>query len=97
MIIVTAKIKAKNGEKDKIIEKAQDLIESTRLESGCIGYDLFASTENDNVLMMLEKWENQSVLDLHMQTDHFKEFGKAIEEFLAENLKIYIYSVQQFD
>ena len=97
MIMVTAKIKAKNGEKDKIVEKAQDVIESTRLESGCISYDLFASTEDDNTLMMFEKWENQDVLNIHMQTEHFKEFGKAIEELLAENLKIYVYSVEEFD
>ncbi len=95
--MVTAKIKAKNGEKDKIIEKAQDLIESTRLESGCISYNLFASTEDNNTLMMLEKWENQNVLNSHMQTEHFKEFGKSIEELLAENLKIYVYSVEEFD
>lgn len=97
MIMVTAKMKAKNGEKDKIIEKSQDIIESSRLESNCISYDLFASTEDDDVLMMFEKWKNQNALDLHMKTKHFKEFGKAIEEFLAEDLKIYVYSIDLFD
>jgi quinol monooxygenase YgiN len=36
MIIVTATITAKPGERDNIIIKSQNLIESTRLESGCI-------------------------------------------------------------
>jgi quinol monooxygenase YgiN len=47
--------------------------------------------------MIFEKSENMDKLNLHMQTVHFKEFGKAIEEFLAENMKIYMYSVVKFD
>jgi len=57
MLMVTAKIIAKPGERNNIILKAKDLIESTRLESGCISYNLYASTENDDVLMILEQWK----------------------------------------
>ena len=41
MIIVTATITAKQGERDEIISKSQDVIESTRQESGCISYELW--------------------------------------------------------
>lgn len=96
MIIVNAKITSKPGERDSIIEKAQDLIKSTRLEQSCICYDLYASTEDDNILMMFEKWKNQDALNSHMQTEHFKSFDTAIEELLAENIGISIYSVENF-
>lgn len=93
MIMVTAKITAKPGERNNIILKAKDLIESTRLESGCISYNLYTSTEDDDVLIMLEQWKNQDVLDSHMQTKHFKAFGEAVEDILAGELDINIYSV----
>lgn len=93
MIIVTAKIIAQPGEKNNIILKARDLIKSTRLEPGCISYNLYASTEDEDVLIVLEQWENQDVLDSHMQTEHFKSFGAAVENILAGELDIKIYSV----
>lgn len=93
MIIVTAKITAQPGEKKNVILKARDLIKSTRLEHGCISYNLYASTEDEDVLIILEQWENQDVLDSHMQTEHFKSFGAAVEDILAGELDIKIYSV----
>jgi len=91
--MVTAKITAKPGERDNVILKAKDLIESSRSESGCIGYNLYASTEDDDVLMMLEQWKNQDVLDTHMKTEHFKAFGEVVEDILAGELDINVYSV----
>ena len=95
MIIVTATITAKPGERDNIIIKSLNLIESTRLESGCISYNLYANTEGDDILLMLEQWENLEVLETHMQTEHFKAFGVAIENLLARKLDIAIYSADK--
>lgn len=95
MIIVTAKITAKPGERNAIVSKAKDLIKSSRSESGCISYNLYASTENDGVLVMLEQWKDQDVLDSHLETEHFKAFGRAIEDILARELDINVYSVDE--
>lgn len=95
MIMVTATITAKPGQRGAIIEKSQDLIESTRLEPGCISYHLYASTEDEDVLMMFEKWENKEVLDAHMQTEHFKAFGHVIEDLVAKELDILIYTADE--
>jgi quinol monooxygenase YgiN len=92
MIMVTAKITAQSGKKDNIIAKAQDLITSSRLDPGCISYNLYTSTENENVLLMLEQWENFELLQSHMQTEHFKAFGTATEDILAEEIDINVYS-----
>lgn len=95
MIIVNATITAKPGKRDELISKSQDLIKSTRLEPGCISYNLYASTENEDALVMIEQWENKEVLDTHMQTDHFKGFGAAISDILAEELGIDLYSAEK--
>jgi quinol monooxygenase YgiN len=95
MIIVTATITAKPGEKDKIISKSQYLIESTRRESGCISYELFASMEDNDLLMMFERWENMIALELHKQTDHYQAFGQIIGNLLAKEIEVRIYSTEE--
>ena len=95
MIIVTAKMNLKPGKKDEFISKAQDLICATRLEEGCISYGLYASTENKDELVMLEHWEDINSLNTHMETNHFKQFGKIIKQLLTEKIDVKSYSVEQ--
>jgi quinol monooxygenase YgiN len=93
MIIVTAKMHVKPGKKDDFILKTQDLIEATRKEDGCISYHLYASTEDENILVMLEHWEDYASLNTHMETNHFKKFGETIESHLAKDLDVTSYSI----
>ena len=95
MIIVTATITVKKGNRDELISKSQNVITSTRQEQGNISYELLASTEDENVLMMFEKWESKEALDAHMQTEHFKAFGAAIEDIVAKELEIAIYAAEK--
>lgn len=95
MIIVTATITGNPGKRDELISKSQDVIKSTRLEQGNISYELLASTEDDDVLLMFEKWKNKEALDTHMQTEHFKAFGSSIEDLVAKELEITIYSAEE--
>ena len=95
--MVTAKITAKSGKKSNIIAKAEDLVKSSRLESGCISYNLYASIEEENVLLMLEQWENPEVLQSHMQTDHFKAFNTAVKDNLAGEVDIKVYSAESIN
>jgi quinol monooxygenase YgiN len=84
--MITTTIRTEPGQKDTIIEKPLDIIESTRLEPCCINFRLYANTENKDVLLMIEHWKNPEVLDAPMQPEHFKVFDKAIEDILAEEL-----------
>lgn len=96
MILVTAVIQAKPGKRNKLISKSRNVVEFTRLESGNISYSLYASTENEDVLLMFEQWENMDALRSHTQTEHFKAFGAAIEEFLAGDMDVTIYSADKY-
>ncbi len=95
MIMVTAKITAKPGERDNIISKSQDLIDSSRLDAGNISYNLYASTEDEDLLLMLEQWKTPEVLEAHMQTEDFKAFGAAIKDIVAEEMDIGVYSAEE--
>ncbi len=93
MIIVIAIMNVKPGKKDAFILDAKDLVTETRQETGCISYDLLTSTEDEDLLVMLEKWEDIESLNAHMETDHFKKFGETIERFLTKEIEVKSYSV----
>lgn len=95
MIILNAKITVKPDKREEVISKMQDLIKATREEPGCVNYELYASTEDENVLMMFEKWESRDALDSHIETEHFKAFGEEIGIYLAKEMEIDAYSAER--
>jgi len=95
MIIVLAKITAKDGMKDKIIGETDTIIKATRAEKGCIEYNLYDPIDSENILLFVEKWEGKEFLQEHIQQDHFIKFGEAIGDFLAKDLEISVYSAEE--
>lgn len=97
MIIVLAKITSKDGMKDKIIDETKTLIETTRAEEGCIEYNLYDPVGSENILLFVEKWDGKEFLESHVQQDHFIKFGSAIEDYLAKDLEISVYSSEEIE
>lgn len=95
MIIVLAKATAKENMVKDIINKSDSLIKNTRLEKGCIEYNLLDPIDSDNTLLFVEKWESKEDLESHLQQTHFIKFGSDIEEFLAKDLEITVYSSEE--
>jgi quinol monooxygenase YgiN len=97
MIIVSAKVTASAGKRDAFIQAAQPCIAATRKETGCILYELYASTEDADKLMYFEKWTNRDVLDKHMQSEHMKAFARVKEErgLQTGDLDVGIYDVAE--
>lgn len=93
MIIVTAMMHVRTGKKEAFILEAKDLISATRKEEGCINYDLLANIEDENALVMLERWKDNDSLKKHSKTDQFLQFEVAIEPLLAKGVDIKSYSV----
>lgn len=93
MIIVTASMSIKTGQKELFIKESKDLVRATRKEKGCISYDLFSHTDDDDVLLMLELWDNMESLNSHVKTDHFQKFKKSTEHLLEKEMEIKSYLV----
>ncbi len=54
----------------------RQLLQSTRLEPGCVAYEVHRSSDESNVFMLYERFKDQSSLDAHVQSDHFQSFLK---------------------
>ncbi|WP_040320479.1 putative quinol monooxygenase [Aeromicrobium marinum] len=71
-IDVVAVITAKPGSEDAVREALRGLVAPTREEAGCLGYDLSESAAAPGTFVTVEKWNDPSDLDLHMQTPHIQ-------------------------
>lgn len=97
MIIVLAKATAKKGMVKNIIDNSDSIIKNTRLEKGCIEYNLFNPIDSDNTLLFVEKWENENDLKSHLKQPHFLKFGSDIEDYLVKDLEITVFSADEIN
>ena len=64
----------------KAIEIAKELVAASRLDAGCISYDFLESATQPGEYMIIETWENDSVLDLHSNATHFATYVPQLHE-----------------
>lgn len=55
-------------------EIARKLVEASRNDAGCLSYDFLESTTVPGEYMVIETWENDSMLNIHSNAPHFLEY-----------------------
>jgi quinol monooxygenase YgiN len=93
MIFVLAKMVTKKGKNEEFLDKTENLIKETILEDGSISYNLYSSTEEKSVFIIVEQWKNEDYLNKHLKTKHFTKFVDETSDILAEDIDIEQYSV----
>lgn len=92
MIKIVAKQTVKQDKIDSFITLAKKLVAEThKSDAGCIHYDLFQDSKDSRVLTFIEEWENQNVLDKHMEAKHFMEIFPQLRELCEKPGEINIY------
>lgn len=77
---------AKQGYLDELIKAITKLIEPTRLEPGCLQYELLLDTENSHFLIMLEKFIDLKALEEHENQPYIKHFVENEMSLLCEHV-----------
>ncbi len=73
---------------DQVLAISNELVEKSRLDEGCKGYDLYQSTTNPSILMFCESWESQAALDKHMTMPHFTKAVPLLTELTVDGLSL---------
>ena len=92
-VTLVAKLKAKAGLEEEVKKTLLTLIAPTRLEPGCINYDLHQATEDKSLFLFYKNWINQGALDEHMAKPYLKEFMGRADEILAEPIDVTLWSM----
>ncbi len=84
MLYLIATLKIKPGSLPAIMEAVRPCIRDTRLETGCISYDLHQSVTDENTLVFVERWTDRESLEAHFETPHLKAWRDAGEEYFLD-------------
>jgi quinol monooxygenase YgiN len=78
-VILTAQLKAKEGEVDSVKEALGAMVGPTRKEEGCIHYILHQDVKDKTKFMFYEVWASDEALKKHGQTPHMKALGPKLK------------------
>jgi len=59
----------------------QDLVAQTKLEKGCIAYDLYHDVRDEGHFVFVEEWIDRAALDEHIQSEHFQRLVPQIDQY----------------
>ena len=93
MIAIEEKLEVQPAKRTEFLEATKALVDGSRLEAGNVSYDLFQSTEDENVFMMIEKWEDQAAVETHNTSAHFGQFVAFAQTALAKPLDAQTFTV----
>ena len=83
-LTIVANIKAKADKVDLVKSELEKLIEPTRVETGCVQYDLHQDNENPCHFLFFENWESRELWQNHMESDHLKACLVATDDALDD-------------
>src|SRR3984893_9213936 len=68
--------RARRGQSEALGAALAALVEPTRLEAGCLNYDLCRSVDDADVWFVYENWRSPEGFDAHMLSAHLQAFLK---------------------
>jgi quinol monooxygenase YgiN len=69
-IRVVARFKAKPGRTEDLKRVLTAFVEPTRVEDGCITYDLLENLSDPADLTFVEEWTSEEALEKHLASEH---------------------------
>ena len=76
-LTIVATIEAVPEATELVRSELLKLVLPTRLEAGCLQYDLHQDNTNPAVFLFYENWESRELWQAHMNSDHIAEYAKA--------------------
>ena len=76
------KFKIKEGHVEDYLAARRELVQKSQAEEGNITYTLNAVKDQPNVVALLEIWKDEEALEIHKNTEHFKNLVPVGGEFV---------------
>jgi len=95
MIVLHATVPIATQHREDALETIRDLVEHSRAEDGMIDYRATTDVEDPNTVRFFEQYEDENALETHLQTDHYREFAHALDEWLAGEPEVVKFDVSE--
>lgn len=83
MIVVSGHLTIKPESRDEALALFAAASESVRKEPGCLDYRFGTDVTDPNRIMLLEQWEDEAAMTVHMATPELAEFMGTVIGFLG--------------
>jgi quinol monooxygenase YgiN len=87
-VTVFARIKAEPGHESAVRQGLLALPAPTRVEGGCLNYDLHESLADPGTFRLHENWTSRAAPGTRFQSPHARRFVARVEPLLAEPVEI---------
>ena len=85
-VIVMLRLKFKSGTIDHVLREVAPIVRLTREETGNIEFQVFRAKDDDEQLVLFERWTNQAALDQHWRLDYTKRALALFDQHLIRPL-----------
>lgn len=93
MIIILAKCVVNYDKIEEFKDNANKLVIESRKEKGCISYELCQDLKDKNIFVFLEKWQSKEAIDLHNNSNHFKDIVPKLTELQEVESEVNLYEI----
>jgi quinol monooxygenase YgiN len=83
-MIITARLKAKQGKEKKMEALLTDMVKKVTTEPGALAYTIHRSTVDPTLFMIYEKYVDKEAFSFHKDTPHFAQLGGSLGEVLDD-------------
>ncbi len=74
---------AKEGCEDKMKALLSAMVKPSKVEDGCMFYEIVQYENNRKKFMAIETWRDEKVLDGHKSSEHYKVYKSSYEPYCA--------------
>ena len=85
-VVVMLRLQFKPGAVDQVLSELLPIARLTREEGGNIEFHVYRAKDDDDRLILFERWANQAALEQHWQLDYTKRVLALFEEHLIRPL-----------
>jgi quinol monooxygenase YgiN len=77
-LIINIYYKGQNGGVKEFVKEmiSSGLVERIRKEEGNLGYNYYLPVEDNETVLLIDKWKEQKYLDLHHKSEMMEEIAK---------------------
>jgi quinol monooxygenase YgiN len=88
MIVLNVTYKCKPEMREEFLEAimSEGIDDACRSEEGNIKYDYYFHTDNNDELLLVEKWKDADALEKHSKQPHFARLGELKKDYVNDTI-----------
>jgi quinol monooxygenase YgiN len=75
---------AKNDSIEQMKELLSTMVNASKIEDGCLLYDIFQLKNQPTKFIVIESWENENALNMHKKSSHYNYYKSNFEPFCVD-------------